>query len=342
MSSIRADQEADRSDAVEDAQEEKTRSFERGGDLRLNKAFNVLSTEVSELSDRVTTSTAKLPERFWSRVHSPVALSLGRKEDPFHDYIERKSVKKVKTTTTTTTVPSLKECRSYLRNDEAEAYQKRSETISHRFSSVILDFAAAIFVYLINTLSLESFLAVTNAVLATYFYCRNADEWSAKLDFAFLAFAVVFPLTFLIQSVFSRRDQALQRLADFKAVVWAAALMTMTCDWAASDGSSRTMGRLELPPQFNKIVAQDYRRLVQLVYEYLSMPQVSIARNVVSALITHFLICFQSMFLYRTSHLTLINQKRTNRCFCQSKTRLDAFTLCKTAYARKSTTPSLT
>jgi len=282
MSSLRADQEAG-----EEAQEEKTQSFERGGDIRLDKAFNVLSTEVSEVSDRLTTSTAKLPERFWSRVHSPVALSLGRKEDPFHDYIERKSVKKV--TATTTKVPSLKECRSYLRNDEAEAYQKRSQTINHRFSNVILDFAAAVFVYLVNTLSLESFLAVTNAVLATYFYCRNADKWSAKLDFAFLAFAVVSPLTFLIQSVFSRRDQALQRLADFKAVVWAAALMTLTCDWAASDGSSKTMGRLELPPQFNKIVLQDYRRLVQLVYEYLSMPQVSIARNVVSALIIHFL-----------------------------------------------------
>jgi hypothetical protein len=355
-------------DVLEDARED-TQSAAEEGDRRLrlrrmNAQFNVLSTDLTDFSESVTTSTVR-PERFWRSVHmqSPVALSLGRKEDPYHDYTE-KSVKVIRTP-----VPSLKECRCYLRNDEADAYHKRSETIIHRVSNVILDYAAATWMYIANTyvprcrhpraapfllpsshlddlscqsyrVTLESTVAVLNAVFATYFYCRNADRLSAKLDFAFLAFSVVFPLTFLIQSVFSRRDQALQRLADFKGAVLAAVLMTLTCDWATSDGSSTTMGRLELPPQFNRIVVQDFRNLVLLVYEYLSMPQVSHARNVVSDLTCISL--FDQCRLQRLSCTHSIIETNTDRSFCPNNNRPDAFTPCKIPLYRKSTIPCLT
>lgn len=98
------------------------------------------------------------------------------------------------------------------------------------------------------------------------------------MDFAFLAFAVVFPLTFLISSTFARREQALSFLADFKSSILTAALMTLSVDWPSNDGQP-TNGRLQLPNRFNAQVVKDCRELIKLVYEYLSMPQVSHARN---------------------------------------------------------------
>ena len=98
---------------------------------------------------------------------------------------------------------------------------------------------------------------------------------------AFLSFSVVFPLTFLINTTFGRRDQALQRLADFRACVLSTALFSFTVDWPDPKiPGSYTGGRKLLPPSFNEASLEDFRRLLQLVYEYLSMPSVSHARHV--------------------------------------------------------------
>ena len=75
-----------------------------------------------------------------------------------------------------------------------------------------------------------------------------------------------------MQSAFARRDQALLRLADFKSALLATALLTLTCDWATSKDSP-AQGRRSLPDKF-KVVVKDFRQLLQLVYKYLSMPNV--------------------------------------------------------------------
>lgn len=98
-----------------------------------------------------------------------------------------------------------------------------------------------------------------------------------KIDFSFLAFAVVFPLTFLISSTFARREQALAFLADFKSSLLSTALFTLAVDWPAQDSTYN--GRLSLPKHFNAQVVKDCCELVKLVYEYLSMPQVAHGRN---------------------------------------------------------------
>jgi len=216
-----------------------------------------------------------------------------RRDDPFFDLYERTirwkhgdastdaSVKRlVSDVGNNADIPTLKECRMFLRNDEAAAYRSRAQSLKHRLTNMVADTIAAIFIYISFTLTIESFVIVTHAVLATYFYCRRYTHFSAKLDFSFLAFSIVFPLTFLIQSVFSRRDQALQRLMDFKSALLSTALFTLTCDWTSKDGSP-VGGRLMLPPNFNKIVLDDLRNLLQLVYQYLSMPSVAHARNMV-------------------------------------------------------------
>jgi hypothetical protein len=177
-------------------------------------------------------------------------------------------------------IPSLVECKAQLVNPEYEAAKNRALRLSHKLNDIGYDIVAAFYIYLVNTLGLETILIVTNATLATYFFCARYEEFATRLDFSFLAFAIVFPLTFLIQAVFNRREQALVRLADFKAAVLSTTLFTMTVDWASSDGSL-TRGRLSLPKQFNANVLKDSQTLVQLCYEYLSMPNVSHARNIV-------------------------------------------------------------
>ena len=112
-----------------------------------------------------------------------------------------------------------------------------------------------------------------NLTSRTLFYLNSSVQ--------FLSFSIVLPLTFLINTTFGRRDQALQKLADFRGCVLSTALFTYTVDWPDPEvPGSYTGGRKRLPPSFNEAVLEDFRRLLQLIYEYLSMPSVSHARHV--------------------------------------------------------------
>lgn len=174
----------------------------------------------------------------------------------------------------------MKECQATLENEEAQAYQERNGKLTHQLNEAILNMLAALFIYVSNTTGFESVVMTANAATASWYYIEQKEHFAVKLDFSFLAFSVVFPLTFLIQSTFSRRDQALTRLADFKACILSSSLFTFTVDWSSKE-SGLVGGRLTLPNNFNAQVLHDFREIVQLVYQYLSMPNVSHSRNVV-------------------------------------------------------------
>lgn len=143
---------------------------------------------------------------------------------------------------------------------------------------MFLNIVADLVIYVVNTLGFESVVIVFNAFAATAYFMYEKPTFHVKLDFALLAIAVIFPLTFLVQATFNRRDLALSRLADFKACVLSMALFKFTVDWA---GNGNVGGRLALPDTFNKQVLRDCRELIQLAYEYLSMPSVSHARYII-------------------------------------------------------------
>jgi len=169
-----------------------------------------------------------------------------------------------------------------LHNEEADSYRRRKTKMQSLVWDRVLDIAAAFWVYFVNMIGFETVLILLNAGLATAFFLFNDHylKYSVKLDFSFLAFSVVFPLTFLVQSTFSRRDQALSKLADFKATMLSTALFTLTVDWAAPNGDP-IGGRMALPSDFNRNVVRDFQDVIQLVYEYLSMTPVMHARNIV-------------------------------------------------------------
>ena len=186
-------------------------------------------------------------------------------------------------------IPSLLECRKLLTNQEADRWYKTRGTLQHILSNAVFNIAACLVIYFANTMNIESLIMITNAVMASWFYITTSENSTldgAKLDFSFLAFSIVFPLTFLIQSTFARRDAALTKLADLKATLLATSLFTFTVDWPSSStksssSSSLVGGRNDLPDDFNDQVLKDFQEIVQLVYEYLSMPNVSHARHVV-------------------------------------------------------------
>ena len=187
-------------------------------------------------------------------------------------------------------VPTLLECRKQLYNKENEHHKRRRQhSTKGNIKETAMDFLAAFYIYLVHMIGMETLLFLCNAVGATYFYIYYSDTYpgiAIKLDFSFLAFSVVFPLTFLIQTVFARRDLALSRFADFKAAILSVVLFTLTVDWPDPNGVKKpnlTGGRLALSDNFNQNVVNDAVTLVKLAYEYLSMPKVGHAKNLVFA-----------------------------------------------------------
>jgi len=179
-------------------------------------------------------------------------------------------------------IPKLRECQESLHNQEAEDYRKHISNPMNKLGYLILNVTAAIYMYIINTLGIETIIVVLNTIAATHFFCENSENYAVKLDFSLLAFSVIFPLSFLIQSTFSRRDQALMHLADYRSTILSCCLLTLTVDWPRLSVKGSTCdGRLDLPDNFDTAVVINCQKLVRLSYEYLTMPSVTRARNVV-------------------------------------------------------------
>ena len=236
------------------------------------------------------TDSSQPPKSFLERmIESAQPPTDGKKADPYQDFTEGRrlvlspnisandlpeSLRRVK-------IPTLRECQNAFYCEEADEWLHNARNPFHKLARTLLNIIAAFYIWIAHTLSFESFLVIVNATVVTFFYCHEYVQFAVKLDFAFLSFSVVFPLTFLINTTFGRRDQALQRLADFRACVLSTALFSFTVDWPDPKiPGGYTGGRKLLPPSFNEASLEDFRRLLQLVYEYLSMPSVSHARHV--------------------------------------------------------------
>eukprot|EP00122_Pirum_gemmata_P005203 Pgem_evm1s4747 len=88
--------------------------------------------------------------------------------------------------------------------------------IQHTF----MDLLGCFLIYFKHVVTLEGILIMLNAIGATCFYLFHTDEngklLSTRLDFSLLGFAVIFPLTFLMNQAFSRRESSLTQLNDFR------------------------------------------------------------------------------------------------------------------------------
>lgn len=244
---------------------------------RKNGRDDAASTTSSE--DRLS-RTLSLFGTFWYRVsvHPPGINA----DDPCFDFSEEVQNDVVQRYGKEVKLSTLKECHNALETEqvqEIQAYRQKSLHFGRRLADTVLGIFAALYIYVLTVVGIESALVVVNSALATAFFCFYASDHAVKLDFSFLAFSVVFPLTFLLQSNFSHRDKAVKTVADFNGTVLNTALNTLTVDFPDKNGNP-VGGRLSLPENFNAQVIKDCRELIQLVYEYLSMPPVGFARYI--------------------------------------------------------------
>ncbi|GBG23843.1 Hypothetical Protein FCC1311_000632 [Hondaea fermentalgiana] len=187
-------------------------------------------------------------------------------------------------------IPSLESCSEYLVNEEADMQARRQEsrglcgTAYDNFRLAMVDMLASLAIYARHSCTMDTLLVVINTFVATYGMLVFMDDgtdyiFAVKLDFSFLGFAVIFPLSSAITLAYTRRESALLRLADFRALVMQSCLATLTWEWPHPEHPKRMTGRCCLPNGFNKRVLEDHIELVQLAFKYLSMPTVGHGRH---------------------------------------------------------------
>ena len=254
-----------------------------GGFLRSLRVRQHLVTNDHSRSTKPVSKNYSV-SKFWISMIDPAHKD---GNDPYYDghethraVLKMEDVHNMNLPETQLDIPRLKDCKASLHNQEKEDHRRHSSSPIYRARSTILNICADFYMYFLGIFGFETVLVAANAVFATFYFCENADDYSVRLDFSFLAFSIIFPLSFLIQSTFSRRDQALTRLADYRSAILSTALYTLTVDWPSSS-DNRIGGRLDLPVNFDEAVVRDCRQLIKLTYEYLSMPVVSHGRNIV-------------------------------------------------------------
>jgi hypothetical protein len=121
--------------------------------------------------------------------------------------------------------------------------------VVHSFIDMVLDMFSACRVWLTVLVTLETALVVCISVFSVLFYTRWYEDHgapvAANLNWTFVSFALVFPLTFSLNEAFRRRELALQLLATMKACSLAMLHAHRDWDWPAKGLTSG--GRAQLP-----------------------------------------------------------------------------------------------
>ena len=121
---------------------------------------------------------------------------------------------------------------------------------------------------------LESFLVMLLACLSTTFFCfyhDNGQYIAAKLDFTIIGSAIIFPVTFIIGETFRKREAAIQRIADIKALVSQIYTGLLVWRW---NGSGTDLGA-----EWEARVKATLVRIARLMVAVLSLPTWSTNRH---------------------------------------------------------------
>ncbi|ETW07504.1 hypothetical protein H310_02008 [Aphanomyces invadans] len=148
----------------------------------------------------------------------------------------------------------------------------------------LLDLYAATLIFLKHLMGLESVLVLLASVSATtgYYYLSvdatattsssSSHRFSANLSWMLITFAVVSPMIMQIKQAFLRRENALDNLADFKAIASNVLLANVTWNWGQNV-------RAQLPPGHNPRAKLLLRGLVSDLYSLLKLPTFTRGRH---------------------------------------------------------------
>jgi hypothetical protein len=137
---------------------------------------------------------------------------------------------------------------------------------------------SAFWVHFFTTFHTESIFVVVNACFVTVLYGTVWKDTAVRLDLGIMTTAVIFPLSFLLQQSFQRRELALNQLSLLRSSITTTAMVTFSSDWPCKGGPN-CGGRMQMPAEFNRTAYHNFKALVYLTYAYLSMPTVGYARH---------------------------------------------------------------
>jgi len=124
----------------------------------------------------------------------------------------------------------------------------------------------------------ETSVALLSSLFAvTFFNFWNfgEQEVAAKMSWVFVSVAVVFPLTYEINSAFKRREEALNAFAQVKALIVSTYLGHVYWDWDKDRN-----GRGSVPSHHSDEVLMEFNKLLRSLNSYLCLPTVTRARHV--------------------------------------------------------------
>ena len=131
------------------------------------------------------------------------------------------------------------------------ALRSAPQELYHSFVDLGLDLLSAVSVWASVLITLETCLVAAISALSVCFYTKwyefRGAPLSVNLNWTFLSFALVFPLTFSLNEAFRRRELALQTLAIMKANSLAIYAAHRDWDWPARVAGSTCGGRSQLP-----------------------------------------------------------------------------------------------
>mmetsp|Transcript_4352 Transcript_4352/g.5363 ORF Transcript_4352/g.5363 Transcript_4352/m.5363 type:complete len:427 (+) Transcript_4352:47-1327(+) len=150
---------------------------------------------------------------------------------------------------------------------------------------VFFDYYSSFKVFFDHTITWESLLLLVNATAATVFYLEyetsDGTNLAAKLDFSLVGFAIVFPLTFLLQQVFQRREEALHVFAEFRAILQNIQISMMTWEFDISvNKKGHWEGRRYLSEDFEERVTENCINMTYILETFLREPEATRARHI--------------------------------------------------------------
>lgn len=148
---------------------------------------------------------------------------------------------------------------------------------------------AAFTIWCRSILNLETAFACAIAAAATI-VCWNlrngkSERFSTNMSWSLVSVALVFPLVYSIGQAFRRREEALDQVADFKALLTNQFIAQISWDWSPAGLMPKAGwgGRKLMPPDFAALTHANMLAMIDTVEGYLKLPTVTRGRHRVTS-----------------------------------------------------------
>lgn len=138
---------------------------------------------------------------------------------------------------------------------------------------------------LVNMETLMACAVGAGATIGLWYGGDKGERISSNMNWSLVSLALVFPLVYSIGQAFRRREEALDDIADVKALVCNQLLAHVGWEFSAAGTAPKAAwyGRQYLPEGFNERTHANLVGLVTAMEEYLSLPMVSRGRHRVTS-----------------------------------------------------------